>query len=246
MLTVIYRWYIEAGATLTGSLTAFLLSRYFFRDFAARMVKRDPRFAALSLTLKHDGLKLLCMIRLCPLPYSISNVAISSFPTVSPLHFFLATLVATPKLAIGIFIGGRLYDIAESGEKMDMKTRMINYFSIIGGLILGAVTGWLIYKRTSARARFLEMEERARIAREALPGYVDDESEDDEEDLRASSAARWIADLLEGESDDEEGDEEEQLITVNNSDEELSQDDREDLLEIMHNADKQKSQKVTK
>ena len=43
---------------------------------------------------------------------------------------------------------------------MDATTKAINWASIIGGLILGALTGWLIYKRTIARSRELEAEER--------------------------------------------------------------------------------------
>lgn len=136
-----------ASATLLGSTSAFLACRYCFRDFAQRMVATDKRFAALTLTLKHDGLKLLCMIRLCPLPYSISNGAISTFPTVSPLSFMIATAVSTPKLMIHIFIGTRLRMLAEEGRRMDTKTKLVNYGSLIGGVLLGAVTGWLIYKR---------------------------------------------------------------------------------------------------
>lgn len=102
---------------------------------------------ALSLVLKHDGLKLLCMIRLCPLPYSISNGAMSTFDTVKPLTFTLATALVTPKLLIHIFIGTRLAAIAKSGEKMDAMTKAINWGSIIVGAIIGALTGFFIYKR---------------------------------------------------------------------------------------------------
>lgn len=87
------------------------------------------------------------MIRLCPLPYSISNGAISTFPSVSPWSFIFATAIATPKLFIHIFIGSRLAELAELGEKMDGKTKAINYASILGGIIIGVATGWIIYKR---------------------------------------------------------------------------------------------------
>lgn len=99
------------------------------------------------MVLKHDGLKLLCMIRLCPLPYSISNGAISTFETVSPSMFTLATAIITPKLMIHIFIGSRLAAIAKSGDKMDATTKAINWASIIGGIIIGALTAWFIYSR---------------------------------------------------------------------------------------------------
>lgn len=110
-------------------------------------MENDTRFAALSLVLKHDGLKLLCMIRLCPLPYSISNGAISTFETVKPSMFALATTIVTPKLLIHIFIGGRLAAIAKSGEKMDATTKAVNWASIIGGVILGILTACFIYSR---------------------------------------------------------------------------------------------------
>lgn len=141
------RWFIVASATVIGSLCSFLVSRTVLSKFVHRLIANDKRFAALSLTLKHDGLKLLCMIRLCPLPYSISNGAMSTFPTVRPFMFALATAIASPKLLIHVFIGSRLAAIARSGEKMDAGTKAINYVSIAAGAVLGTATGWFIYQR---------------------------------------------------------------------------------------------------
>ena len=127
-------WFIIASATILGSTSAFLLCRNFLKSFAKRMVATDKRFAALSLTLKHDGVKLLCMIRLCPLPYSISNGAMSTFPTVTPGAFMLATACATPKLLIQVWIGDRLSILAEAeDQKMDPKVKILNWASIIFG-----------------------------------------------------------------------------------------------------------------
>ncbi|KAL8689278.1 MAG: hypothetical protein Q9224_004674 [Gallowayella concinna] len=153
-------WLIIATATVAGSTCSFITSRTIFSGFVHRLVAQDKRFEAFSSVLKHDGIKLLIMIRLCPLPYSISNGAISTFPTVTPQMFALATAVGTLKLIIPIFIGTRLAAIAKSGEKMDAGTKAINWISIIGGFTLGGITGWLIYQRTKARARQLESEER--------------------------------------------------------------------------------------
>ncbi|KAI4247730.1 MAG: hypothetical protein L6R40_001316 [Gallowayella cf. fulva] len=149
-------WLIISTAAVAGSTCSFITSRTIFSGFVHRLVAQDKRFEAFSSVLKHDGVKLLIMIRLCPLPYSISNGAISTVPTVTPQMFALATAVATLKLIIPIFIGTRLAAIAKSGEKMDSGSKAINWISIIGGLILGTVTGF----RTTARARQLELEER--------------------------------------------------------------------------------------
>jgi uncharacterized membrane protein YdjX (TVP38/TMEM64 family) len=152
-------WFIAATATVIGSLASFVASRTVLSKYVHRLVGGDKRFEALALTLKHDGLKILCMIRFCPLPYSLSNAAMSTFPTVHPVSFALATLVASPKLMIHVFIGSRLGDIAERGGTMDMSTRIINYCSIIFGVTLGATVGWIIFRKTMARARELEIEE---------------------------------------------------------------------------------------
>ncbi|KAL8898044.1 MAG: hypothetical protein Q9192_002276 [Flavoplaca navasiana] len=153
-------WFIIASATVVGSTCSFITSRTIFSGYVHRLVAQDKRFEAFSSVLKHDGIKLLIMIRLCPLPYSISNGAISTFPTVTPRMFALATAIATPKLIIPIFIGTRMAAIARSGERMDASSKAINWISIIGGIILGVVTGSLIYMKTTARARQLESEER--------------------------------------------------------------------------------------
>jgi uncharacterized membrane protein YdjX (TVP38/TMEM64 family) len=151
-------WLILASATVAGSTFSFFVSRTVLRKYVERLVASDKRFAALTLTLKHDGLKLLVMIRLCPLPYSLSNGAMSTFPSVHPAMYALATAIITPKLLVHVFIGSRLAAIAKSGEKMSAGTRAINYISIAVGATVGIVTGWYIYQKTMARARQLEEE----------------------------------------------------------------------------------------
>ena len=153
---------------MIGSTASFLLFRNLFSNVAHRLVSADSRFAALSLVLKHDGLKLLIMIRLCPLPYSLSNAAIATFKTVDPLHFAIATAVAAPKLLIHVFIGSKLREIAKSGDKMDAKTKAINYASIIFGVLLGIGTGYWVYSKTMARSKALEAEERAKLESQRL------------------------------------------------------------------------------
>lgn len=153
-------WLIAATGTIIGSTLSFLVSRTLLRNYVARLTANDKRFAALALTLKHDGLKLLIMIRLCPLPYSLSNGAMSTIPTVTWYQFMLASLIASPKLVLHVFVGSRLGAIAESGDKMDAKTKAISYLSIALGMVAGIATGWFMYTKTKSRSAELEAEER--------------------------------------------------------------------------------------
>lgn len=173
-----------ASATILGSTASFLVSRTVLQKFVSRLTANDKRFAALSLVLKHDGIKLLCMIRLCPLPYSLSNGAISTIPTVQWPQFMLATAIASPKLLLHVFVGSRLGAIAKEGSKMDAKTKAISYISILIGVAAGIATGYFMYTRTKARAAELEADEREAAIRgeqdvdiEAREGYLDDPTE---------------------------------------------------------------------
>lgn len=153
------RWFIVASATVFGSTISLLLSRTILVGYTEKWIGQDPRFEALKLVLKHDGLRLLVFWRLCPLPYSMSNGVIAMIPTVPWTQFALSTVIATPKLMIHIFIGSRLAALGESGEKMDTKTKVINYASIVIGAVFGAATGWIIYNQTKKRAAELEAQD---------------------------------------------------------------------------------------
>lgn len=189
LLTYQHSWFIAASATVAGSTASFLLSRSLLKTMVHRLVANDKRFAALALTLKHDGLKLLVMIRMCPLPYSLSNGAIATFPTVHTASFALATALVSPKLMLHIFIGSQLEKIAESGGKMDAKTKALSYISIAIGAVAGVATGWFMYKKTKQRARQLEAEERAGIRRMSIED-LENEYSDDPEALEAAETLR--------------------------------------------------------
>jgi len=185
-------WLVYASATVAGSFCSFIVSRTVLRKYVERMVANDKRFAALTLTLKEDGLKLICMIRLCPLPYSLSNGAMSTFPTVEPSAYALATALISPKLLIHVFIGSRLAKIAKNKGEMSAGTKALNWFSIIFFGLLGASVGWFIYRKTMERARTLEAEEQGRVREESRrTGHIPDRFTDDPEaQLAAETLAR--------------------------------------------------------
>ncbi|KAE8145334.1 Golgi apparatus membrane protein tvp38 [Aspergillus avenaceus] len=188
-------WFLYASATVLGSTCSFIVSRTILSKFVNRMMERDKRFAALSLTLKYDGLKLLCMIRLCPLPYSVCNGAVSTFPTVRPLMYGLATLIVTPKLLVPAFVGSRIRLLSEKGEEMSTASKAVNVCSIIITVAIGIFTGWYIYRRTMARAKELEAQERAGIRRSLEADHANHRphqafSEDPDVNAAATTLAR--------------------------------------------------------
>ncbi|KAF2088173.1 hypothetical protein K490DRAFT_19334, partial [Saccharata proteae CBS 121410] len=178
-------WFIVSTATIVGSTASFIVTRAVLHRFVSRLIANDPRFAAIALTLKHDGLKLLIMIRLCPLPYSLSNGAIATFPTVQWGAFALATAIVSPKLLLHVFVGAKIGELAERGEEMDAKTKAISYISIAIGLAAGIATGWLMYRKTKARAAELEQEERDGAGRRSADSIRREYADDPEAGLAA-------------------------------------------------------------
>ncbi|KAI8632045.1 hypothetical protein F5Y19DRAFT_383673 [Xylariaceae sp. FL1651] len=152
-------WPIVAGATVAGSTAAFVASRTVLSAYVQRLVGADRRFVALGQVLRHDGLPVLAAIRFCPLPFSLSNGFLATIPSISPGGFALATALATPKLLVHVFIGWRLAKLAESGDKMPLGDRVVNYLSILVGSVLGIAVGLFIYRRTMRRAKELAVEE---------------------------------------------------------------------------------------
>lgn len=80
-----------------------------------------------------------------------------------------------PKLLIHIFIGSRLAIIAEQGDSMSLRDKVVNYTGMIVGGAIGAAAGIIIYRRTMARAEELAREEAVIIAAEegAVAAYED-------------------------------------------------------------------------
>ncbi|KAI0410314.1 tlg2-vesicle protein of [Xylaria grammica] len=153
-----YGWFIVAGATVVGSTASFIASRTVLSAYVQRLVGEDRRFVALGQVLRHDGLIVLAAIRVCPLPFSLSNGFLATIPSISSRNFALATALATPKLLIHVFIGDRLAQLAENDD-MPLGTRIINYLSILFGLVVGLTVGWFVYQRTMRRAKELALEE---------------------------------------------------------------------------------------
>jgi hypothetical protein len=140
-------------------------------------VAKEKRFGALALTLQHDGIVLLVMIRLCPLPFSLTNAALSSIPTVHWAQFAAATAAASPKLLLHVWIGAQLAVLAEKGDKVDARTKAVSFAGMVVGSVAGLTTGWWIYKKTLERSkelRALEEAEEGMLAPEAFADEDDD------------------------------------------------------------------------
>lgn len=66
-----------AIATYIAAAVIFILGRYFFREKVEIILSRHQQFAKLDSILDHDGLKIMLLLRLLPLPFALLSYAFS-------------------------------------------------------------------------------------------------------------------------------------------------------------------------
>lgn len=139
-------WLLLSTASISGSFASFLTFRYLLRSRAEQLLKSNEKFKAFAEILKQDqSLMLLILIRLCPLPYSLSNGALASIPELSPITYLLASVLTSPKLFIHIFVGHQLIDIGDSGNTT--MGRIFDAISLVITACASATTMYIIYDR---------------------------------------------------------------------------------------------------
>ena len=145
----LHGWWVASAGCLLGSAFSFLFCRRFTRSFAAYL-EQEPRFLALGTAVRHKGLPLVALIRLCPFPFTYSNLFFASIESVSLWQFMVATLCITPKLFLHVWIGQRMFLLSDPNEReeMDSTTKIVNIAYIVLGTLLGLATGLYVYRLT--------------------------------------------------------------------------------------------------
>lgn len=139
-------WPLLASATVSGSLASFLVFRFLLRNQAERMVQHNEKFRAFAEILKEDAsLFLLILLRLCPLPYSLSNGALAAIPNLPVLTFFMASVITSPKVFIHVFVGHSIKNLGDAERPTSAK--IIDIVSIIITGCALSLASYIIYNR---------------------------------------------------------------------------------------------------
>lgn len=85
---------LVSPVSVVAAVLAFLLGRYVARNWAARGIAMNPKFAAVDAAVAQSGLKIVILLRLSPiLPFNFLNYALG------------LTSVRLPDYVLGSFIG---------------------------------------------------------------------------------------------------------------------------------------------
>lgn len=142
--------YVSVGSTL-GATAAFIVGRYFMRDWVAAKVAQSERFSAVDDAIGREGGKIVFLLRLSPIfPFNLSNYAFA-LTKVSLGSYMLASWVGMiPGTIMYVYIGSLIESVAALGVEGRARTTAEWILYVVG--LLATVTVTVYVTRIARRA----------------------------------------------------------------------------------------------
>jgi len=168
--------YVSIGSTL-GATAAFIVGRYFMRDWVSRQIGKSERFSAVDEAIGNEGGKIIFLLRLSPVfPYNLSNY-IYSLTKVNIGAYMLASWAGMlPGTVMYVYVGSLIESLAALGADERARTTGEWILYAVGLVATVAVTIYV-----------------TRVARRAIQQKVGAESDNDpagSESVEDSDASR--------------------------------------------------------
>ncbi len=106
---------VSIAATL-GATAAFLVGRYFARDWVAAKIEGNAKFSAIDRAVADEGWKIVGLTRLSPIfPFNLLNYAFSITQVSLRDYFFASWIGMMPGTVMYVYIGSLAGDLATLG-----------------------------------------------------------------------------------------------------------------------------------
>jgi uncharacterized membrane protein YdjX (TVP38/TMEM64 family) len=135
--------YVLVGSIL-GAVAAFLIGRYFARDWIAKKIKGNRKFRAIDEAVGKEGFKIVTLTRLSPIfPFILLNY-LYSITGVSLKDYILGSVGMIPGIITFVYIGSLGESIATLGTGTQTTNQALEWtIRIIGLMATVAVTAYV-------------------------------------------------------------------------------------------------------
>jgi uncharacterized membrane protein YdjX (TVP38/TMEM64 family) len=141
--------WVVTGSTL-GAAAGFLFSRYVARDRVAKLLSKNPKFVVIDEAIQREGWKIIGLLRMCPLPFGLSNYAYG-LTKVPFWHYLAATALGIlPGETVFVFLGAAGRQLGDVNGSPAVKA--LSCFGIV------ALIGAIIILRKIVRKRLPQAE----------------------------------------------------------------------------------------
>ncbi len=149
---------VSIGSVL-GASAAFLVGRFFVREWVAKRIASLPRFRALDRATRHEGFVIVFLTRLSPLfPFNLINYGLA-LTSVRFRDYFLASWIGMlPVTILYVYIGSVAKDLTEltsGGVQGGVVGRVLLFVGLAATVLLTIV---ITRKATRTLAQHLERE----------------------------------------------------------------------------------------
>ena len=105
---------VVSPASVAGATLAFLIARYFARDWVTRRLKKYPQAAAIDRAIEKNGFKAVILLRLQPvLPFNILNYALG-LTSIRLRDYMVASWIGMfPATVLYVYLGSVMNDISD-------------------------------------------------------------------------------------------------------------------------------------
>jgi uncharacterized membrane protein YdjX (TVP38/TMEM64 family) len=133
---------VVSPASVAGATLAFLIARYFARDWVTRRLKKYPQAAAIDRAIEKNGFKAVVLLRLQPvLPFNILNYALG-LTSIRLRDYMLASWIGMfPATVLYVYLGSVMNDISDLLRGRP-KSGVAGRFLLWGGLAAIVVLVW--------------------------------------------------------------------------------------------------------
>jgi uncharacterized membrane protein YdjX (TVP38/TMEM64 family) len=133
---------VVSPASVAGASLAFLIARYFARDWVTRRLKKYPQAAAIDRAIEKNGFKAVVLLRLQPvLPFNILNYALG-LTSIRLRDYMLASWIGMfPATVLYVYLGSVMNDISDLLRGRP-NTGVAGRFLLWGGLAAIVVLVW--------------------------------------------------------------------------------------------------------
>lgn len=147
--------YVSIASTL-GATAAFIVGRYFARDWVAKRIEGNKTFAAIDDAVAREGWKIVGLTRLSPVfPFNLLNYALGLTKVRLP-HYILASWIGMmPGTVMYVYLGS----IARAGAEAEGKTTgewILYGAGLLATVVVTAFVTRIAYKALSRKAHLEE------------------------------------------------------------------------------------------
>lgn len=150
---------IVSPASVLGATIAFLLARYFARDWVAKQVSKYPKFELVDRAIAKNGFKIVLLMRLDPifLPFAVLNYALG-LTRVRLRDYVLASWIGMlPATTLYVYLGSSVKNISDLLQGKLPSVGFWPQFLFWGGLVAAGILVYIL-TRIAHQALQAEME----------------------------------------------------------------------------------------